>query len=457
MRIHFIAIGGSVMHNLAIMLKNAGHEITGSDDTITEPSRTRLKENSLLPNNEGWSTSRISNHLDAVIVGMHAREDNPELDYARELGIKIYSFPEFIYGLTKNKTRTVIAGSNGKTTVTAMVLHVLEHEGKNADYLIGTRPHGYQSVIGINDNNKLAVLEGDEYYASPIDKRPKFMLFYPDIALITGIAWEHMNAYRSQEEYINQFRELIESMPQSGTLIYNSENPHLNRLLQETNNQVHTVSYTTPPYTVKEGTSYLETSNGEVPVQLIGRYNMENAEAARQVCKQIGIPDIAFYEAIPSFKGVPGRLEMVKATDASAVFIDYAHAPAKVKAVIEAVKEHFPERNLIACLELHTFTSLNVRYLKQYRHTMDQADFPLIYFNPGKIKEKRLPQLPHEEIKKVFGTDAKIFTSRRSLERWLLKGLWNKTNLLLMSSGSFSGMNMNKLADKITEKSHISG
>ncbi len=442
MRIHFIAIGGAVMHNLAIALKKEGHRVRGSDDEILDPSRSRLTKHGLLPEKAGWFPDRITPELDAVILGMHARGDNPELERARKLNLKIFSFPEFLYERTRNKTRVVIGGSHGKTTITAMIMHVLRVAGHRFDYMAGSRVEGFETMVGFDQVASVAVFEGDEYLTSPLDPRPKFHLYHPRIAVISGIAWDHMNVFPSRENYLDQFRKFIRLIEKDGILFFDENDPVIRELIRDIQPEIRMVPYPAHPYRVEKEQFILLGDQEEIPVQVFGRHNMQNLNAARMVCRELGLGEPDFYRAIATFHGAGRRLEMIHDRNGIRVFKDFAHAPSKVRASIGAVKERNPEIPVIACLELHTFSSLNKEFLPQYRGSMDKADRKIVYFNPQTVEKKQLPALSTAEVKTSFGRDIQIFTNLDSLKVALKNRLKDPVNYLFMSSGHFDGLDL---------------
>lgn len=454
MRIHFIAIGGAAMHNLAISLHQKGYKVTGSDDEITEPSRGRLEKYGLLPETAGWFPEKISGKIDAIILGMHARPDNPELLRAQELGMKIYSYPEFLYEQTKNKTRVVIGGSHGKTTITSMVMHVLNYHKWDFDYMVGAQIEGFDTMVRLNDTSKIAVFEGDEYLSSPIDPRPKFLWYRPQIALLTGIAWDHINVFPTFENYIDQFRMFAKMMPEKSILALFEGDPYLNEIADDNESRLKILTYKEHPALIKNNQTFLLTTNEPVRLSIFGRHNLQNLCGARLICNELGISDKQFYEAIQSFKGAARRLEILAETPETTVFRDFAHSPSKLNATIEAVKSQFPGRELIACMELHTFSSLKKEFLPQYAGTMTLADRAIVYFNPHTIEHKRLEPITPEMVKRAFGQDnLEIFTDSDLLFQQLKMIDWNNKNLLLMSSGNFSGKDLPSFANDLI--SHI--
>ena len=446
MKIHFIAIGGSAMHNLALALAQKGYTVTGSDDAIFEPSLSRLKKQGIAPNSLGWFPDKITPDLDAVILGMHAHSDNPELQKAKELNLKIYSYPEFLYEQSKNKTRVVIAGSHGKTTITSMVLHVLKYHQVDVDYMVGAQLEGFDTMVKLTDTNEFMILEGDEYLSSPIDLRSKFLLYQPNIALLSGIAWDHINVFPTFESYKQPFLNFVNTISQGGALIYNEEDKEVVEVAEQSSNYLKKFPYHTPNYVIKDEKVYLQTSEGELQLSLFGRHNLLNLEGARLVCNQIGIQNEAFYEAILSFKGASRRLEKIYETNEYIVYKDFAHAPSKVMATVKAVKENFSNKRLIACLELHTYSSLNPEFLKQYKNTLDKADEALVFYSEDALKIKRMEPISKELIINSFEkNNLQVFTDPVILENYLKEIDKNNSIFLMMSSGNYGGINLDSI------------
>ncbi len=449
-KVHFIAIGGSVMHNLAVSLKLGGHEVTGSDDEIHEPSRSTLKHHGLLPDNEGWNPDKITKNLDAVILGMHARKDNPELLRAQELGLKIYSFPQYIYEHARNKQRVVIAGSHGKTTITAMVIHCLNHFGRKFDYVIGARVKGVEHTVKLSDA-PVIVIEGDEYLSSALDPTPKLLLYQHHIGLISGVAWDHVNVFAEEEDYLRQFDRFADETPKGGTLIYCEQDSLALIIGKKDRADVQAISYRSHTHSA-DGTGRFFITNGKekYPVRVFGSHNFQNISGAKEVLKKLGITTEMFFEAIQSFEGAAGRLEKVAESKNCTLFKDFAHAPSKVKATVKAVKEIFPNRDLIACLELHSYSSLTKRFLPQYKDSMKAAATQLIMIDPSKLKSKGLDEITEADLRKAFNAPGLVlFTSRAQLESYLQSlSLENKT-LLMMSSGTFGGLDLKGLGSKV--------
>ncbi|MFT5914860.1 MAG: UDP-N-acetylmuramate: L-alanyl-gamma-D-glutamyl-meso-diaminopimelate ligase [Flammeovirgaceae bacterium] len=443
MKIHFIAIGGSVMHNLAIALKKQGHEITGSDDLIFDPSKSKLEANGLLPENQGWSVENISADLDMVILGMHAKADNPELKKAQELGLKIHSYPSFIAEHSKNKQRIVIGGSHGKTTVTSIIINALQYSKRDFDYLIGATPHGFEENIRLSDGAPIIIIEGDEYLTSPLDKTPKFLHYDRHIGLVTGIAWDHINVYPDYDGYVEQFRKFMEGTPKAGTLIYNSTDKLVADIAQKgaIREDVFQYPYEAHKHKLKDGVTYLIDHNkNKVPIKLFGEHNLMNISGALEVCLKIGVTKEQFYASIQNFEGANMRLQFLKETNGNKVFRDFAHAPSKVTATVNAVKTQFGKHLLTACVELHTFSSLNKEFIPQYKDALKKADTAVVYFNPKAVEHKKLTPFSKEELIEAFNRkDLLVFDDSAKLETFLAEKAQTE-NVLLMSSGDFGGM-----------------
>lgn len=449
MKVHFIAIGGSAMHNLAIALKIKGFDVTGSDDEIFDPAKGRLAKYGILPENIGWHPERITSDLDAVILGMHAREDNPELLKAKELNLKIYSYPEYLYEQSKDKIRVVVGGSHGKTTITSMIIHVLQHHQIDCDYMVGAQLEGFEVMVRLSDTARMMIIEGDEYLTSPIDRRPKFHVYQPTIGIISGIAWDHINVFPTFENYVQQFEIFAKMIPQDGQLIYCQEDAELQKLGGKITNTT-CKPYGIHPYFIEEGITYLKTDGQPVPLQIFGKHNLMNINAARLACNALGVSDAQFYEAIATFKGASKRLELVAKNAECDVYKDFAHSPSKLKATINAVREQYPDRKLVACMELHTFSSLTEQFLQQYQHAMDEADTAFVYYSPAAVQHKKLPPISPDMIFKAFQReDLHIFNDSNALKNNLLNMDWHHTVLLLMSSGNFDGINLNEFGEKI--------
>jgi len=445
MRIHFIAIGGSAMHNLAIALHKKGFIVSGSDDVIFEPSNTRLAKHGILPSKLGWDTANITADLDAVILGMHALLDNPELLKAQEMGLKIYSYPEYIYEQTKEKLRVVIGGSHGKTTITSMILHVLNFHGKDFDYLVGAQLEGFDTMVKITDAAPVIIIEGDEYLASPIDRRPKFHLYKANIAVISGVAWDHINVFPTYADYLRQFDLFIDTIQPDGKLIYCEADNELNKLVGNNNSSVLKLAYQMPAHTVENGITYLLPE--KLPLKIFGDHNLMNLSAAKQVCQELGITSEQFDNAIVSFKGASRRLELLNSEKNCNVYKDFAHSPSKVKATIEAVKSQFEERKLVACLELHTFSSLNKNFLLEYQNSMIHADVSLVYIDEKSFQQKKIEPFSDIDVQTAFKSPGLIFFSNAQVLEAYLRSLdYSNANLLMMSSGNFGGINLVKLA-----------
>jgi len=448
MRIHFIAIGGSAMHNLAIALHKKGYQVTGSDDVIFEPSSSRLDRYGLLPKQMGWDESNITADLDAVILGMHALKDNPELLKAQQMGLKIYSYPEYIYEQTKDKLRVVVGGSHGKTTITSMILHVLNYYNRDFDYLVGAQLAGFDTMVKVTASAPLIVIEGDEYLASPIDRRPKFHLYKANIAVISGIAWDHINVFPTYQDYTRQFEIFIETIQPGGKLIYCNADQDLNDLVQGLNAPVEAIGYGIPEHEVENGITYLLPD--ETALKIFGDHNLMNLNAAKLVCLQLGIDGAQFNIAISSFTGAAKRLELLNAENETNVYKDFAHSPSKLKATIEAVKVQFPARQLVACIELHTFSSLNKTFLEQYANTMIKSDIAIVYIDEKTFVQKKMEPFTQHDVQTAFNSKEILFFNNSALlEDYLLNINFYRTNLLLMSSGNFGGLDLTKLAREL--------
>lgn len=449
-KFHFIAIGGSAMHNLALALQFKGFEISGSDDAIFEPSKSRLAKAGLLPQLMGWYPEKITNDLDGIILGMHAKEDNPELLRAMELEIRIYSYPEFLYEQTKNKTRVVIAGSHGKTTITSMVLHVLNYWEKEVDYMIGAQLEGFDTMVHLTEENDFMLIEGDEYLSSPIDRRPKFLWYKPHVTLISGIAWDHINVFPTEENYIEQFETYIDSIMPGGVLVYNESDSVLERITEASQNTIRKKSYRLPEYFIDAGVTYLKTDEGDLPLEVFGEHNLSNIAGAKWICQLIGVDEDDFLEAIMSFKGASKRLEKIGDNGSSFLFKDFAHAPSKVKATSEAVAQQFDKHHKVYCLELHTYSSLNPAFIGQYKNALNGADEAVVFYDPEALKVKNRSPLNEAEIKTAFGSEnLLVFTNPKAFQEFLFEHQWNKSILLMMSSGNYGGIDWDTLKERV--------
>jgi len=446
MRTHFIAIGGAAMHNLALALHNKGYQVTGSDDAIFEPSKSRLEKTGLLPSELGWFPEKINANIEAIILGMHAKADNPELLKAKELGLKIYSYPEFLYEQSKNKTRVVIGGSHGKTTITSMILHVMHYHNIEVDYMVGAQLEGFDTMVHLTETNDFIVLEGDEYLSSPIDRRPKFHLYQPNIALLSGIAWDHINVFPTFENYVEQFEIFVNQITKGGILVYNEEDLTVKKVAEESLNTIRRMPYHTPPYTVEDGTTLLDTPEGPMPIEVFGAHNLNNLAGAKWICQNMGVDEADFYEAIASFKGASKRLEKIAEGKGKVAYKDFAHSPSKVAATTKAVKAQYPTRTLVACLELHTYSSLNAEFLKEYEGALDAADVAVVFYSPDAVKIKQLEEVTYDQIAQSFQReDLIIYTSPQEFKDFLFSYDLNNSALLLMSSGNYGGLNFDEV------------
>lgn len=446
MNVHFIAIGGAAMHNLAIALYNKGYNVTGSDDTIFDPSKSRLGAKGLLPEEFGWFPEKINKNLDAIVLGMHAKVDNPELLKAQELDLKIYSYPEFLYEQSKNKTRVVIGGSHGKTTITSMILHVMHYHDREVDYMVGAQLEGFDVMVKLTEENDFIVLEGDEYLSSPIDRRPKFHLYRPNIALLSGIAWDHINVFPTYENYVEQFKIFVDSIIRGGSINYNEEDPEVKSVIEASENTIRKIPYFTPEYQVVDGQTLLATPEGDLPIEIFGKHNLNNLAGAKWICQHMGIDEDDFYEAIASFKGANKRLEKIKEGKRSVAYKDFAHSPSKVEATTRAVKEQYEDKTLVACLELHTYSSLNSEFLKEYKGTLDVADVAVVFYSPHAVEIKKLKEVTHQQIANAFQRDNLIiYTDPDNFKEFLFSQDFNDKTLLLMSSGNYGGLDFEEV------------
>lgn len=449
MKVHFIAIGGSAMHNLAIALSRKGYQVTGSDDELFEPSKGRLKREGILPEVIGWNEQRIHEELDAVILGMHARVDNPELLKAKDLNIPIFSYPEYLYEQSKNKIRVVIGGSHGKTTITSMILHACNVLGKSVDYMVGAQLEGYDCMVKITQENDVMILEGDEYLSSPIDRRPKFHLYKPNVALISGIAWDHINVFHTFENYLEQFSIFVSLIEEGGKLVYNGEDPEVKKVAQLASSSVNCQSYQTPEYEVQNDGTLLTHKGNSYSLKIFGHHNLQNLMGAMYVCESIGINNHNFLTASASFTGAGKRLEKVVESKDFVMYKDFAHSPSKLKATTSAVKEQYPDREVIACMELHTFSSLKKEFLPQYNNAMNAADHALVYFHPEVVKHKKLEPISVDDVSQGFGGGVQVSNSTEDVLNFIRSFDWENKVLLMMSSGNFDGINYDELGEEL--------
>ncbi len=452
MNVHFIAIGGSAMHNLAIALSRKGANVTGSDDEIFEPSRTRLEKQGILPDTIGWFPEKINAQLDAVILGMHARADNPELLRAKELGLEIYSYPEYLYEQSKNKTRVVIGGSHGKTTITSMLLHVVNALGMNVDYMVGAQLEGYDCMVKLTEEANVMILEGDEYLSSPIDRRPKFHLYKPDVAIISGIAWDHINVFPTFENYVEQFDTFCSLISENGTLIYNVDDEEVNKLGVKFSSTKETIADQTPEYDVTETGTLLYFNGEKYPLKIFGSHNLQNLMGAMRIGQKIGIEPEDFFKAIQSFTGAGKRLQKVAEKGTFTMFKDFAHSPSKLKATTKAVKEQFVKRHVVACMELHTFSSLKKEFLPHYENAMHAADEAIVYFSHEVVAHKKLDPITKELVAAGFGGGVTVLNETQEILDFIHSKNWNNSVLLMMSSGNFDGINYEVLGDELSSQ-----
>ena len=438
------------MHNLAIALAKKDFSVTGSDDVIHEPSKSRLEQYGLLPKQFGWFPEKISSEIDVIILGMHAKGDNPELLRAQELGLKIYSYPEFLFEQSKNKTRVVIGGSHGKTTITSMILHVLHYHEKEVDYMVGAQLEGFETMVHLTEKNDFTVLEGDEYLSSPIDLRPKFHLYKPNIALLSGIAWDHINVFPTFENYVEQFDVFINSITNGGILVYNEEDEIVKKLVEKSTAAIKKYPYKSPEHFIENGITFLQTGEGDLPLEIFGNHNLQNLAGAKWICQHMGIDEDDFYEAIVSFKGASKRLEKIAENNSTVVFKDFAHSPSKVEATTTAVKEQYSKRTVLACLELHTYSSLNAAFLSEYKGALNSADKAVVFYSPNAVKIKQLDEVTKEQIATSFEReDLIIYTNPQEFKEFLFSQNLENTALLLMSSGNYGGLDFDEVKELI--------
>ena len=454
MNVHFIAIGGAAMHNLALALYNKGMKVTGSDDVVFEPSKSRLSTSGLLPASFGWYPEKITKEIDAVVLGMHAKKDNPELLKSQDLGLKIYSYPEFLYEQSKHKTRVVIGGSHGKTTITAMILHVLNYHDIEVDYMVGAQLDGFDVMVKLTDEADFIVLEGDEYLSSPIDRRPKFHLYQPNIALLSGIAWDHINVFPTFENYLEQFQVFVDSITVGGSISYNTEDKNVKNIVEQSENPIRKFPYHTPEYTIDSGVTYLDTEEGPLPLEVFGAHNLNNLAGSKWICQQMGVDEADFFEAISSFTGASKRLEKLASNTNCVVYKDFAHSPSKVKATTEAIKAQYPDRTLVACLELHTYSSLNAEFLKQYNGTLDAADQAVVFYSPHSVEIKKLEMVSKDQIELAFNRDnLLIYNNPEDFKQYITSLEYADKAVVLMSSGSYGGLNLDTIKELVINPS----
>ena len=451
MKVHFISIGGSAMHNLAIALHQKGYKVSGSDDNIFEPSKSRLAKHGLLPEIFGWFSSNISSDLDFVILGMHAKADNPELLEAKSKNIRILSYPEFIFEMSKNKTRVVIGGSHGKTSITAMILHVLNNNDRKVDYMVGAQLEGFDTMVHLSEENDFILLEGDEYLSSPIDRRPKFHLYKPNIALLSGISWDHINVFPSEANYIYQFETFLDTIVEGGVLVYNKLDKEVEKITQDCEKSIRKLAYSIPDHIIKNGITFLITDEGEIPLNVFGDHNLSNLAGAKLVCQLMGLQEEEFYNSIISFKGADKRLQPLLEMDDRLIFKDFAHSPSKVLATTDALKKQFQDRKLIALLELHTFSSLNKDFINLYKDTLKSADLALLFYDPKVVMKKGLSEINDQDVRQAFNdNNLKVFSNPNELNEFLLSQSYANSNLLFMSSGNYASLDLDNLIKKIS-------
>jgi UDP-N-acetylmuramate: L-alanyl-gamma-D-glutamyl-meso-diaminopimelate ligase len=452
MNVHFIAIGGSAMHNLAIALSRKGEIVTGSDDEIFEPSRTRLEKQGILPAKLGWDATKITTDLDAVILGMHARIDNPELLKAKEQNIPIYSYPEYLYEQSKDKIRVVIGGSHGKTTITSMLLHAINKLGINVDYMVGAQLEGYDCMVKLSEDANIMILEGDEYLSSPIDRRPKFHLYKPTIAIISGIAWDHINVFPTFENYVEQFDIFCSLIDSTGQLIYNSEDEEVNKLGQKYNLSIKTKAYSTPEFKPKDNGTILTFEGNTYDLKIFGPHNLQNLIGAMRLAEAIGIQSTDFLNAMSDFTGAGKRLQKVSEIADFVMYKDFAHSPSKLKATTNAIKHQYPNRKVVACMELHTFSSLKKEFLPHYKNAMEKADVAIVYYSPEVVKHKKLEPISMEQVLDGFGGNVLVMIDTAEVLAFINAQNWQNSVLLMMSSGNFDGIDYDVLGEELSKK-----
>lgn len=449
MKVHFIAIGGSAMHNLAIALSRKGMQVTGSDDEIFEPSRSRLEKQGILPSSIGWDASRITDDIDAVILGMHARENNPELLEAKKKNIPVFSYPEYLYEQSKDKTRVVIGGSHGKTTITSMILHVVNELGLNVDYMVGAQLEGYDCMVKITEDAPVMILEGDEYLSSPIDRRPKFHLYKPNIAILSGIAWDHINVFPTFENYVEQFDIFCNLIEPNGTLVFNTDDAEVNKLGEKYSDKINTVAYNTPEYDISDTGTTVLFEGEKYPMKIFGAHNLQNLMGSMRVGEAMGVSPKDFLKSMHSFTGAGKRLQKVAESSGFTMYKDFAHSPSKLKATTSAVKEQYPDRKVIACMELHTFSSLKKEFLPQYENAMKAADEAVVYYSPEVVAHKKLEPITKDMVSDGFGGGVTVMNETKEVLDYIESQSWDNAVLLMMSSGNFDGIDYDALGEEI--------
>jgi len=452
MRVHFISIGGSVMHQLAIALSKKGYQVSGTDDEIFEPAAGNLAAAGLLPAQIGWQPEQITTDLDAVILGMHAKDDNPELLKARELGLAIYSFPEYIYQESRQKKRVVVGGSHGKTTTTSMIMHALKELNRDFDYLVGAKLAGFEQSVRVTDA-PVIVCEGDEYPASAIERKPKFHFLYPHVAILTGIAWDHINVFPTFEFYLEQFVIFINRIEKGGILIYNTSDEVLNKLVQDhQRTDIRYQPYAVPDHTIQDGITTVTIAGVSGKLRVFGNHNLMNLQAAYYACAELGVTAGDFIRVMQDFSGASKRLELLASNEQVNVYRDFAHAPSKVKATVEAVKQQYPDRKLFGILELHTYSSLNEAFMQEYKGAFDQVDVGVVFYSKHALELKRMPDLPAKKVKEGFAKEGLLVINDKAiLETWLKSQDFSHSNILLMSSGNYDGIDIFSFAKEITQ------
>ncbi len=441
-KVHLIAIGGSIMHNLALALDSQGFMLSGSDDQIFEPARTRLKNRGICPEKEGWFSEKINTDLSFVVLGMHAKPDNPELVKALELGVKVYSFPELVAEMYSNSTRIVVAGSHGKTTTTSMMMHVFKALGKQFDYLVGAQLEGFDVMVAL-DKKEYSIIEGDEYLSSCLDPRPKFMHYSPQIAIITGIAWDHYNVFPTFDSYKNAFVQLIQSMKEGSLLLWYEGDSDLAELVGEYAQHLKTIAYKESEFVIQGNKCYLISEEACYSLEVFGRHNLQNMNSVIKVCEYLNFNSIDVCTSLSTFKGAAKRMQLLQNNGDLIIYQDFAHAPSKVKATINALRETYPYHHLHCFLELHTYSSLNKNFLPQYYSTVNECDEITIYFDPKALEIKRMEALDLQFIKDSFGRqNMNVIDNPAELKVQMDIARKGRGLLVFLGSGNWAGMEL---------------
>jgi len=327
-----------------------------------------------------------------------------------------------------------------------MILHVLNYHERAVDYMVGAQLDGFETMVHLTAENDFIVLEGDEYLSSPIDRRPKFHLYKPNIALLSGIAWDHINVFPTFENYVSQFKIFTDAMVHGGIMVYNEEDATVKEVVESSENHIQKYPYQTPKHFIDNGVTYLETSEGDLPLEVFGTHNLQNLAGAKWICQHMGIDEDDFYEAIASFSGASKRLEKIAENDTSVIFKDFAHSPSKVAATTKAVKKQYENSNVLACLELHTYSSLNAVFLEEYKGALDAADKAVVFYSPDAVKIKQLEAVTSAQIAKAFQReDLIIYTNPQEFKAFLFAENLKNTALVFMSSGNYGGLNLEEV------------